>query len=156
MQTTRSDFSLEKILTRYTTSMQQLLSFLQDETAVLKTNDIPRLEEITLNKIAITEQVEKNEQLRIQFLSQHSLDPNQPEHWITNSTLNSLWNQLKEVAGECQKQNKINGLVINGYRNQVKTKIEIFSTSSLPAADLVYSSAGESIQQRNSKTLAHA
>lgn len=156
MQTSSSDFSLEKILTLCSKSMQQLLMLLQDETAVLKTNDIPRLEDITLNKIAITEQVEKNEQSRIQFLSQHSLDPNQPGQWIKNAKLKSIWNELKDFASQCQKQNQINGLVINGYRNQVKTQIEILSTSSLPEADLVYSSAGEGVQQRKSKTLAHA
>lgn len=154
MQT--SSVSLEKILTLCSKSMQQLLMLLQDETAVLKTNDISRLEEITSNKIAITEQVEKNEQLRIQLLSQYSLDPDQPSQWITNARLKSVWNELKGIASQCQKQNQINGLVINGYRNQVKTQIEILSTSSLPEADLVYSSAGESVQQRNSKTLAHA
>lgn len=156
MQTSGSNFSLEKILTLCSDSMQQLLVLLQEETAVLKDNDIPRLEDITLNKIAATEQVEKNELLRVQFLNQQSLDPNQPGQWIKNAKLKSIWNELKDFASQCQKQNQINGLVINGYRNQVKTQIEILSTSSLPEADLVYSSSGEGVQQRKSKTLAHA
>lgn len=147
---------LEKILVDCAEAMQQLLLLLREEITVLKVNDIARLEEITLSKTSITEKIEKNEKLRIQFLSQHSLSPQEPEQWITNSKLKKLWDEVKDIARQSQKQNQINGLVINGYRNKVKTQIEILSTSSLPEADLVYSSLGESVQQRKPKTLAHA
>lgn len=156
MKLSDSHLSLETIISICSEKMQQLLRLLQEETSILKVKDIKRLEEITLNKMSITEEVEQHEKLRVELLSECSLDPNQPKQWITNAGLKASWNELKEFAKQCKKQNQINGLVINGYRNQIKTQIEILSTSSLPEADLVYSSAGEGIQQRKSKSLAHA
>lgn len=135
--------------------MQQLLDLLINETSLLKKNDIEELEAITQKKITITEQIEKNEQQRIHFLTIRSLNPNEPKQWLLDNKLISIWSKIKDLSEQAQKQNQINGLVINGNRRRVQTKIEILSTSA-PAVELTYSASGENINQRNSKTLAHA
>jgi len=155
MQHTTQPLSLESILTTTQDKMQQLLKVLKNETSVLEKNKIEEFEGITQEKITLTEQIEKNEQLRIQFLTSKSLNPNEPAQWLKNNKLNSLWSKIKELSEQAQKQNQINGLVINGNRRRVQTQIEILSASP-PAAELVYSASGENIKQRNSNTLAHA
>ena len=155
MQHSTQSLSLETILTFTQDKMQQLLHVLKNETSILEKNNIEELESITLKKIALTEQIEKGEQQRVQFLSAKSLKPNEPAQWLNNNKLISLWANIKKLSEEAQKQNQINGLVINGNRRRVQTQIEILSTSS-PAVELTYSSSGENINQRNSNTLAHA
>ena len=155
MPHTTQPLSLESILTTTQDKMQQLLKILKNETSVLEKNNFEEFEGITQEKITLTEQIEKNEQLRIQFLTTKSLNPNEPTQWLKNNKLNSLWTEIKKLSEQAQKQNQINGLVINGNRRRVQTQIEILSASP-PAAELVYSASGENIKQRNSNTLAHA
>lgn len=148
--------SLENILASSADKLQQLLQLLKIETEVLTKNNIDELENITQKKIILTEQIEKLEQQRIDCLTQKTLDPNKPKQWLQTKNLISLWKKIKSVAADSKKQNQVNGLVINGNRNRIKTQIEILSTSSLPAVAVSYSSSGESIQQRDSKTIALA
>ncbi|MDH5369819.1 MAG: flagellar protein FlgN [Gammaproteobacteria bacterium] len=155
MQYSTPSLTLEEILTLIQEKMQQLLHTLKKETSILENNDIEELKSITLEKIALTEQIEKGEQQRVQFLSAKSLKPNEPAQWLNNNKLISLWGNIKILSEEAQKQNQINGLVINGNRRRVQTQIEILSTSS-PAVELTYSSSGENINQHSSNTLAHA
>ena len=155
MKYSTQSHSLESILTFSQDKMQQLLHLLNDETLVLEKNVIEELEAITLKKIALTEQIETAEQQRIQLLTAESFNPNEPAQWLKNNKLISIWANIKTLSEQAQKQNQINGLIINGSRRRVQTKIEILSTSS-PAVELTYTSSGENINQHNSNTLAHA
>lgn len=146
--------SLETILAVTQDKMQKLLQLLNNETAALEKNDIEAMESITLEKITLTEQIEKNEQERIHFLTENKLNPNEPKQWLKSNNLLAIWNEIKKLSEQSQKQNQINGLVINGNRRRIQTQIEILSSSS-PSVELVYSASGESVSQRVSKTLAH-
>lgn len=146
--------TLETILTSTYEKMDNLLQVLKNEILVLKNEDVKELEDITLKKIALTEEIEKNEMIRVKFLNEKSLDPNEPRQWINNKKLISIWSNLKNISEQAQKQNQINGMVINGNRRRIQAKIEIFSTSS-PASELIYSASGENINQNNSKIIAH-
>lgn len=155
MKDTAHTLSLEDILMTSQNKMQELLETLKDETVALENNRIEDFERITLKKIALTEQIEKNEQRRIHFLTTRALNPNEPSQWLFNSKLNSIWTKIKDVSTLAQKQNQINGLVINGNRRRVETQIQILSAST-PATELVYSASGENIKQRRSAPLARA
>jgi len=148
--------SLESILTISLDKIQQLLKILQQETELLKKNNIAELENLTLKKTNLTEQIESNEKQRVNFLNAKSLNPNQPEQWLKTPHLITIWDSIKDFAEQSKKQNQINGLVINRNRNRVKTQIEILSRSSLPPTDLVYSASGEGVKQRSPNTLARA
>lgn len=154
MPDSQHTLSLESILTFAHEKMQQLLLVLNKEATLLKENSFEELENITREKIVLTEQIETNEQQRILFLTQRSLDANSPSQWLYNNKLLSIWNKIKTVSEQAQKQNQINGIVINGNRRRVQTKIEILS-SSAPAVELTYSASGENIKQRSSNSLAH-
>lgn len=147
--------SLESILTTSLEKMQQLYEVLLKETSALQENNIEKLENITQEKITLTEQVEKNEKQRIHFLTSRALNPATPSEWLSNNKLNSLWSKIKKTSEQAQKQNQINGTVINGNRRRVQTQIEILSASP-PAAELVYSASGKNIKQHNSNTIARA
>ena len=146
--------SLETILTLTQDKMHHLLELLKSETLILEKNSIEELEKITIEKITITEEIEKSEQQRVHFLNNKALNPNEPSSWLSNNKLISTWSNIKNLSEKAQKQNQINGMVINGNRRRVQTKIEILSASS-PASELVYSASGENINQKNSKILGH-
>lgn len=146
--------SLEIILNFTEDKMQNLLHVLEEETSTLKKNDIEELEKITLEKTVLTEQIEKNEQQRVKLLVLHSLDPNEPSQWLLNNKLTSLWLNIKTLSEKAQKQNQINGLVINGNRRRIQAQLDILS-SSAPAEELTYTASGKNIRQRNYNTLAH-
>ena len=153
-QSLQSD-SLETILTTTQDTMQQLLQILLNETAALEKNNIDKFTAITQKKIVLTEEIEKSEQMRVQYLIKNSLNPNEPSQCIQGDKLNTLWNKIKDLSTQAQRQNQVNGLVINGNRRQVQTKIDILSANP-PSSELVYSSSGENIKQRNSNTIARA
>lgn len=152
---TSQALSLQEILLFTKDKMQRLLQALNNETLVLKNNNVNDLEKITEEKIKLTSEIEKNEQLRIHFLNNKALDPDEPAQWLLSKNLKTIWKEIKLLSEKAQKQNQINGQVINGNRRRVKTQIEILSTSS-PSVELTYSSTGENVNQHNSKTLAHA
>lgn len=155
MQPSSHNLSLENILTFTQNKMQQLLQVLKKESTLLEKNNIEELESITLEKITLTEQIEKNEQQRIHFLAAKSLNANEPSQWLQNNKLISIWAEIKKLSEQAQKQNQINGLVINGNRRRIQSQIEILSTSA-PAVELTYSASGENVNQRDSNTLARA
>ncbi len=154
-QPTSQSLSLESILLFTKSRMQRLLQTLLNEKSILARNNISELEEITQEKIKLTNDIENNEQQRIQFLKAKALDPDEPSQWLLNNKLTVIWKEIKHLSEKAQKQNQINGQIINGSHRRVKTKIEILNTAS-PAVELTYSSSGENINQNNSKTLAHA
>lgn len=147
--------SLETILVTTQDNMQQLLKVLLNETVALEKNNIEEFTSINQQKTMLTEKVEQSEQMRVQFLTKNALNPNEPSQWIQSDKLNVLWTKIKELSTQAQKQNQINGLVINGNRRRVQTKIDILSANP-PSSELTYSSSGENIKQRNSNTIAHA
>ena len=147
--------SLETILIFSRDKMQQLLNLLKKEATLLAKNNIDKLESITQEKITLTEQIEKNEQQRIHFLTAKSLNAAEPAQWLENNKLISIWREIKELSEQAQKQNQINGQVIFGNRRRLKTQIEILSTSA-PAVELTYSASGENVNQHDSNTLARA
>lgn len=155
MQDSVHSLSLETILTFTQDKMQQLLQVLKKETALLEKNNVEELTSITLEKVTLTEQIEANEQQRIKFITAKSLNANEPSQWLDNNKLISIWTKIKSLSTQAQKQNQINGLVINGNRRRIQTQIEIITTSA-PAVELTYSASGENINQRNSNTLALA
>jgi len=155
LHASQSSLSLETILLFTQAKMRNLLQALKNEILLLEKNDIEALEKITQEKHTLTDQIEKNEQQRIQFLTSRSLNPDEPSQWLVSDKLTSIWNETKKLSEKAQKQNQINGQVINGNRRRIKTQIEILTTSS-PAVGLTYSSSGENVNQNNSKTLAHA
>ena len=152
----KDSIPLESILIFTHEKMHQLYQLLINESEILKNNNIEELEDITLKKTSLTEQIEKSEIQRINFLSEKSLNPNEPAQWLQNNKLISVWEKMKNISEKAKKQNQINGQVIYGNRRRTQAKIEILSISgSTPSAELVYSPSGENIKQHTSKTLAH-
>jgi len=146
--------SLDTILLFTQDKMKQLLDVLKLETHVLEKNNIEELESITQEKIQLTEQIEKSEQRRIAFIAEKALDPNEPQQWIKGEKLSTLWQKIKITSEQCQKQNMINGLIINGSRRRVQAQMNILNFAS-PNNELVYSATGTSVNPHSSKSLAH-
>ena len=134
--------------------MSQLLQLLKNETLALEKSVLDELQNITEEKITLTAQIEKTEQQRIHFLSNKGLNPNEPAQWLENNKLITLWKKIKNLSLQAQKQNQINGQIINGNRRRIQTQIEILNMSP-PSTESTYSSSGKNIMQQQPKTLAH-
>ena len=147
--------SLEVILNVTQNKMSKLLQTLKSETLALEKNSLDELQGITEEKISLTTQIEKNEQQRIHFLMSKELNPSEPTQWLKNNKLIAIWEKIKVLSQQAQKQNQINGQVINGNRRRIQSQIEILSMSP-PAIESTYSSSGENVSQQQSKTLARA
>lgn len=145
--------SLETILAFTHDSMKQLLLVLNDETKFLKENNLAELQGITQKKLTLTEQIENSEKKRIRLLTELKLDPNEPVQWLQTKALKKLWQQIKTVSEASQKQNQINGIVINKNRHRIQTQLDILNAT--PASEMVYSASGMSVRQRGLNTLAH-
>jgi len=152
---TQQPISLEFILATAQEKMQQLLKVLLNETAALQKNNLDELEAITEKKITLTEQIEKNEQQRVHFLTIRGLNPSSPSEWLHSEKLKALWNEIKNISEQAKKQNQINGMVIHGNRHRVQAQIDILNAAP-PSVELVYSASGENIKHRNSNPLAQA
>lgn len=68
---------------------------------------------------------------------------------------NSLWKKLLEAAGACQKQNQVNGAIINTTRRHAEQATNILNGIQ-PATELHYDSSGETISGHQPRTLAKA
>lgn len=155
MSSTSNTLKLEKILVNSQSKMQALFELLKIETNILKKNNTEAFEEVTAKKVALTEEIESSEKQRSQLLISMALNPNEPSQWLLNNKLKTIWNQLKTISEQAQKQNQINGLVINGNRRRIETKIQILSAAT-PSTELVYSASGENVKQRSSSPIAQA
>ncbi|MFK5913952.1 MAG: flagellar protein FlgN [Woeseiaceae bacterium] len=147
--------SLINILSSTQDKVTQLLKLLLLETKMLEKNDIEALETITLKKVDITEQLEKSDQQRIAFLTSYSLNPDNPQQWLKTNEQKKIWQEIKTLSIKAQKQNQINGQVINGSRNRIQSQIQILNALP-PSPELTYSAKGANIQQHTSNTLARA
>ena len=154
MNYSNHSLSLETILIFAQNKMQQLLQVLNRETSIIEENNFGKLESITLEKISLSVQIEINEQQRIHFLTAKSLNPNEPVQWLQNNKMISLWHDIKKLSEKAQKQNQINGQIIDDNRRRLQTQIEILATSS-PAAKLIYSAESKNSIHHDSNSLAH-
>lgn len=153
MLQTPDTLSLEQLLVATRDSMQQLLAVLNRECLLFKKNNIEELENLTREKITLTEEIERNEQQRLQLLRSQKLNPGEPKQWLSSNKLVSTWAEIKTLSEQAQKQNQVNGMVIHANRRRIQAQIDILNAAE-PANELTYSSSGENISQRRSNTLA--
>ncbi len=74
---------------------------------------------------------------------------------LLTEPLNALWKNLLEAAAACQKQNQINGAIINTTKRYAE-QATIILNGIQPATELHYDSSGETISGRQPRTLAKA
>ncbi len=74
---------------------------------------------------------------------------------LSTEPLKSLWKTLLRIAQACQKQNQINGSIINTTKRHVEQASTILNGLQ-PASELRYGRSGETVSERQPRTLAKA
>jgi len=129
--------------------VNSLLSTLHEEFTVLK-NLAPPEEIINLatQKEALLSAIDETSAHRIAVLPDTA-----PE--LLTEPLNSLWKNLLEIATACQKQNQINGIIINANQRHIEQATIILSGIQ-PEMELRYDSLGETTSERLPRSIAKA
>lgn len=118
---------------------QQLLDCLQQEKLALKNNQLEELSEISNQKLALLDQLEQLDKQR----SASSANENFND-FVANSNntgLISQWDVCRKTIAECQKQNEINGRLIN-KRSQMNQDILSILSGRKQQADETYNAKG--------------
>lgn len=126
-----------------------LLTTLQEEFDALKNQASPeKILNLAARKEVMLTTIEALSNSRVTLLP-----VNDPE--LLTAPLNVLWKNLLEAAAACQKQNQINGAIINTTRRYAE-QATIILNGIQPATELHYDSSGETISGRQPRTLAKA
>ncbi len=113
-----------------------MLSQLEQEHLALQDLHSKDLEQIVREKQQTTEALEQQVRLHGALLSQMGLaqEKDATSRLIATEpspALSKLWQDIRETAERCQKQNEINGQIIEASRQQTQRAIEVL----IPHAD---------------------
>ncbi|VAW63648.1 hypothetical protein MNBD_GAMMA08-733 [hydrothermal vent metagenome] len=118
---------------------QQLLDFLNQEKRALNNNELQNLNEIAMQKQAIVDQLNQLDKQRESYSSSKNFN-----QFIKNSNDKSLikqWDITRNAIASCQKQNEINGRLLN-KRSKINQDILTIMTGRDQPADETYNAAG--------------
>ncbi len=128
---------------------ESLLSTLKNEFEALNNTIAPEeISQLAKQKEQQLITMEEASQKRISIIS------------ITDSELSveplkSLWKRLLRTAQTCQNQNQINGGIINTTKRHIEQANTILNGRQ-PVSELRYDSSGETVSERQPRTLAKA
>lgn len=154
--------SAQRLLGEQVTLTDKLVHLLQDEYEVLKHRDAGNLDDITQQKQQLVEMLEiANHQWQDALHKSHikitlaeiseGLRQCDPEN---KYDLLSAWEQLAQLAKECQRQNMVNGAILVLRQQATQQTLDILR-GKLPGED-TYGPAGHTKNGGDSKSLAKA
>lgn len=138
-------------------SLESMLQLLRQEEECLRRRDVTALAEVTAKKHALVEELQQLEQR-----CRHSMaatlppgEPCQPDSWVAqcaDTSLQRLWGDMKQQAELCQRQNRINGQLLEGSQRFARQMLELLLGGAEGAAPKLYNARGEqgAIQSANS------
>jgi len=144
-------------------NQQQKLKLIQHETMAAKALlETLENEFLALNERATPEEITniaKQKERELIQMEQASLertsliDPSDPQ--LEREPLRSAWHALLKLAQGCQRQNQINGCIINSAQRHAEQAIAILHGQN-PDAGVGYGSSGKAISDRQGRSLAKA
>ncbi|GMR19915.1 MAG: hypothetical protein BMS9Abin36_0510 [Gammaproteobacteria bacterium] len=144
--------SINNILIQEVDTLTTLLSLLQKESTSLSENNLEAVASIADNKKKILSTLELLERKRISSFSSQGKQANQHEfeEYIdqhnedTQGQLANNWQQVESLGVQCQRQNLINGNVIECNRQATEQILSLLRGSE--NGDLTYGPSGRTIQ----------
>ena len=149
------------LLNETLTQTQGLRRQLDDEAAALAANDVETLESAVTAKNASVGKLEQLEQQRQRLLetagfSGNRYGANACIEWCDeNDKLAQLWRQLLDEVQTCQRQNSVNGTLVQFSRRNVQQLLDILR-GQLPSGRLYDPSGDTSTCAETTRTLAKA
>lgn len=140
-----------ELLENEITASKALLEVLENEFSALNESTTPEeIASIAVQKEQKLTNMEIASKQRISFLASDTT--------LLSDPLKELWDQLLKLAQECQRQNQINGHIINSAQRYAEQAISILhGQNPVNGADSsAYGSTGKAIQESQRRTLAKA
>ncbi len=142
--------------------LEQLFHALENEYRALSENDIQAIESIAQEKIILMEQLEDLNKERRALLEAAGLDldANGIDDFLNSSTitdkpkLKTLWNDISNLSKQCEKQNNINGIIIENNKRHTENALSVLQGKQQTAE--LYSNKGQSIKMAKKQTLIRA
>lgn len=142
-----------------TSTCSALVELLQQEATALKERHYDQLAEISSSKAPLLITLEKNSQVRQQWL-QHYRQTHPQADWLeflnhlAGSYLTDAWNQLETLFKECQRLNTTNGRLIAKSRMSVNHLLDIIR--GLHNTPKLYNQAGKTRSQTSTRPFVKA
>ena len=142
--------------------LQQLLLALDNEHKALVDKNIDSIQSIAEEKILLMEHLEDLDKERRSLLDnagleitstgvgdflQNSKSPRAPQ-------MKALWDEISSISKQCDKQNNINGIIIESNKRHTENALSILQGK--PQNTELYSNKGESIKSSHQQTLIRA
>ena len=148
-----------ELLRQETGLSSQLLEILQSENQALSANDLDIIQQIAQDKQQIVDTLESLDQQRELQLQKagFDIDKNGMKDFLKqcDDRLNQDWQQLMTVITKCQRQNEVNGIIINAASHHAKDALSILKGQQ-PGNKIHYGPKGETINGSYTNPLAKA
>ena len=162
MQNTVTSKNILPLLQEISSYLQQLLDALHSEHAALSKNDLKAVQSISEEKILLMEHLEDLNKERRTLLENAGLDITSTGigDFLQNSKspraplIKSLWKEISNLSNQCDKQNNINGIVIESNKRHTENALSILQGKQQNTE--LYSKKGESIKASHNQTLLRA
>lgn len=163
MTSTQQQSRINELLQQEIRLSQQLLEILQSENQALQSNDHDAIQQLIPNKQQAIDSLESLVQQRQSLLKDagFSADKKGMDSFIrqcggiSRGLLEQYRHQLITVASSCQRQNEINGIIINASSRYTKNALSILK-GQRPGNEVHYGPNGEKINSSYSTTFAKA
>ncbi|VAW97415.1 hypothetical protein MNBD_GAMMA23-920 [hydrothermal vent metagenome] len=142
--------------------LEQLFHALENEYTALSNNDLQAIESIAQEKTILMEQLEDLNKERHTLLEAAGLNlsENGIDDFLNSSTLadnpvlKTLWGNISSLSKQCEKQNNINGIIIENNKRHTENALSILQGKQQTTE--LYSSKGQSIKMAKNQTLIRA
>lgn len=150
------------LLNEISSYLNQLLNALVNEHDALSNNNLPKIESIAQEKIILMEHLEDLDKERRSLLKSSGFDLNSTdldELFQNNSSpraplMKSAWEQISKLTRACDRQNNINGIIIENNKRHTENALSILQGRQQTTE--LYSNKGTSIKMPKNQTLIRA
>ena len=154
--------SLTPVLHDIADHLDELAQVLHGEFDALTNNDMEAIQQAADAKSRLTDLLNDLENERTTLLRSAGLDLNKTGVMAylmrhdsgQPSELTALWQKIEQLTRSCEKQNKINGVIIEKNRRRTEAAMNILRGQ--PTDNELYSSAGSKVTNRQQQSLAKA
>lgn len=162
MQNTVTSKTILPLLQEISSYLQQLLNALNNEHKALSENDLQSVQTIAEEKILLMEHLEDLNKERRTLLETAGLDITSTgiADFFQNSNsprapqMKALWEAISTLSSQCEKQNNINGIVIEANKRHTENALSILQGKQQKTE--LYSKKGASIKSSHNQTLLRA
>ena len=155
--------SLELLFRDIYESLSELSLVLDKEFDALKDQNVESLRQAAIDKDRLSDKLDELEKARFKILEHTSfnLDRISMQLYIQENFANQgeallkMWDMIAELAKTCEKQNAINGIIIDNKRKQTKEALSILQSGEVDQTEL-YNAEGSSVGAAGGSTVARA